>query len=236
MFTHTYIVTQLAGQSPIGPFVSNGHTCNHRSRAENYRATQVLDPSLSLSLSDVTPFFFSCPFCSKGPNSQVAQIPHCTGGKRKESKKRVREKRNLIQLKATIIWMSHSAVRFGLFFFYVNSREGESDQRRRRREGGKSSHFGKLHLLRTPWGRGRGGRRNGKNKKKVKKAVGGMEGQERTDIGLDEDQRNFFPSSQIHPPGHGWPSQPLLTEPNNRGYTALPDPRVTVSRRWHTGK
>lgn len=75
-----------------------------------------------------------CLFLLKGPNSQVAQIPHCTG-LREKNKKTFREKSNLIQLKATIIWMSQSAVRFG-FFFYVNAGEGESEQRRRRGGGG----------------------------------------------------------------------------------------------------
>lgn len=64
---------------------------------------RFLDPSLSLP-SDVTPFFiFFLPLLLKGPNSQVAQIPHCAGWKGRKAKKRVREESNPIQLKATII-------------------------------------------------------------------------------------------------------------------------------------
>lgn len=47
----------------------------------------------------------------------------------------------------------------------------------------------------------------------------GMEGQRRTDMGLDRYHSDFSPPPhpQIQPPGHGSPSQSLLTEPNNIG-------------------
>lgn len=121
--------------------------------------------SLSFSLSLMSLVFFPA-FSLKGPNSQVAQIPHCTG-ERKKSKKGVREKSNLIQLKQQLFeWVTqHWGLGCFFFFFYANLWEGKRDQRdrwggRKKQNKKQSSHFGKLHLLRTPWGRGRGGRRN----------------------------------------------------------------------------
>lgn len=86
--------------------------------------------SLSFSLSDVTRFFPA--FSLKGPNSQVAQIPHCTG-ERKKSKKGVREKSNLIQLKQQLFeWVTqHWGLGCFFFFFYANLWEGKWDQRDR---------------------------------------------------------------------------------------------------------
>lgn len=68
-------------------FVCNVHACNNRKRAENYRATQILDPSL-MSFGFL---FFFLPFSLKGPNSRVAQIPHCTGGKEEKQKESQRK-------------------------------------------------------------------------------------------------------------------------------------------------
>lgn len=199
MSTHTKWPSWLQKGQSIDSFVCNGHTCNHRSRAENYRAAQNLDLALSLPLWCHS-FFFSLPFSLKGPNSQVAQIPHCTGVKGRKAGKGVREKSNLIQLKATIIWMSHSAVRFEVFF-YVNSGEGENDRRRR----GGGNHPVLEYC--TSWGLPEvvgeeAGVMEKKKRKKERKQQRGMEGQWRTDIGLDRSQSSNFSSFQIYPSGH----------------------------------
>lgn len=132
-------------------------------------------------------------FSLKGPNSQVAQIPHCTG-ERKKSKNTVREKSNLIQLKATIIWMSHSAVRFGVFSMLIWERERDWPKKKR----GKIIPFWNTAApedsLRS-WER--------RKEKWGKKTERKQERQGRTDMGLDRYQSNFFSSSRIHPPGHG---------------------------------
>lgn len=96
--------------------------------------------SLSFSLSDVTRFFPA--FSLKGPNSQVAQIRHCTG-ERKKSKKGVREKSNLIQLKQQLFeWVTqHWGLGCFFFFFYANLWEGKRDQRDRWGGRGKKTIF-----------------------------------------------------------------------------------------------
>lgn len=79
---------QEAGQSPIDSIVCNGHTFNHKNRAENYRAAQVLDPSLSLPLW-CHEFFL--PFHSKALIHKWPSYHTVLGEKEEKQKERQRK-------------------------------------------------------------------------------------------------------------------------------------------------
>lgn len=160
-------------------------------------------------------------FSLKGPNSQVSQIPHCTGRKEGKQKEGQKKKRNLIQLIATIIWMSHCSEFFFFFFFSIWIQEREKAF-----QWEESSHFGMLHLL---WGRGRGGRRE---KKKESKGGEWRGRGGHTWAWIGTRGNSPHPKSTLHDTAH---RVIMLTGPNHTAvHTTLPDPGLTVS--WRTGQ
>lgn len=75
------------------------------------KITRPLRFSILLSLFYSLIFYFPV-FSVKNPDSNVAQMHQKKGETGKNS---LREESNLIQLKATISWLSHSALWFGFF-------------------------------------------------------------------------------------------------------------------------